>query len=292
MARSRKIDALEELRARANQVADEYRIVGADRSLRSVRLDSLAIVEGAELFAGGEVDRVLATQAELEAAATRIEEAVMAREEKSLGPDEAFPSVPGIHRWFVFNLLRDARRVVEARAQKARSAPPRAKLSTEEDLWAIVDAVERKARGDLEASCALFAARLKALDDRSLLRAARLFSALMGRAYRWDLWGAAYVIHGGCSDDGFWDFRAGLVALGRARYERALRDPDGLASIRDVEERTLFEGFQYVPDKVIAERELAPRPPAKRPKKPVGRTWDEDDLPKRFPRLWKRFGDA
>ena len=27
-------------------------------------------------------------------------------------------------------------------------------------------------------------------------------------AYAWDLWGAAYLIEGGCSDDGFTDFRS------------------------------------------------------------------------------------
>ena len=32
--------------------------------------------------------------------------------------------------------------------------------------------------------------------------------------YRWDMWAAAYLIGGGCSDDGFIDFRAGLIAQG------------------------------------------------------------------------------
>jgi hypothetical protein len=29
------------------------------------------------------------------------------------------------------------------------------------------------------------------------------FTAQLSRAYRWDLWGAAYLMEGGCSDDGF-----------------------------------------------------------------------------------------
>ncbi|XIE77187.1 DUF4240 domain-containing protein [Streptomyces sp. SBR177] len=47
--------------------------------------------------------------------------------------------------------------------------------------------------------------------------------------YRWDVWAAAYLIGGGCSDDGFMDFRAGLIALGRDWYERAAACPDSLA---------------------------------------------------------------
>lgn len=41
--------------------------------------------------------------------------------------------------------------------------------------------------------------------------------------------GGAYLIGGGCSDDRFSDFTAGLVALGREWYERASACPDSLA---------------------------------------------------------------
>ncbi|MFE9232625.1 DUF4240 domain-containing protein [Cellulosimicrobium funkei] len=48
-------------------------------------------------------------------------------------------------------------------------------------------------------------------------------------AYAWPVWGAAYLVEGGCSDDGFRDFRDGLVLAGRAVFERTLADPDTLA---------------------------------------------------------------
>lgn len=47
--------------------------------------------------------------------------------------------------------------------------------------------------------------------------------------YRWDVWAAAYLIGGGCSDDSFMDFRAGLIGLGREWYARAAACPDVLA---------------------------------------------------------------
>lgn len=46
---------------------------------------------------------------------------------------------------------------------------------------------------------------------------------------RWDVWAAAYLIGGGCSDDRFMDFKAGLIALGQTWYERVVRCPDDLA---------------------------------------------------------------
>ncbi|MFG2615320.1 DUF4240 domain-containing protein [Streptomyces anulatus] len=50
-------------------------------------------------------------------------------------------------------------------------------------------------------------------------------------AYRWPLWNAAYLIEGGCGDDGFMDFRDGLVLLGRETFTRAVADPDSLAGL-------------------------------------------------------------
>lgn len=290
MAPPKKTDALAETRARAAKAVDEYREVAADRSLRRVRADALAVARGLALLAEGEVGAALAEQAELEAAATRIEDAVRQPIERSLGPNEFAPSVPGIHRWLVFNLLRDSKKIVEARARKAAAEPPRGRLETEDELWAIIDRVARKAGGNLDRSCRGLQDELRRLDDRSLVRAARLFAKVMRRAYRWDVWGAAYVIHGGCSDDAFWDFRAGLVALGRARFERALADPDSLAGIRDIEERTLFEGFQYVPGKTLDEREVERPADRHTAARPAGRAWRDEDLPQRFPKLWKRFG--
>lgn len=40
---------------------------------------------------------------------------------------------------------------------------------------------------------------------------------------------AAYLIGGGCSDDGFTDFRFGVIAQGRDWYEKAAACPDSLA---------------------------------------------------------------
>jgi hypothetical protein len=48
-------------------------------------------------------------------------------------------------------------------------------------------------------------------------------------SYRWDLWGAAYQINRGCSDDSFDYFRGWLMAQGQTVWESAVADPDTLA---------------------------------------------------------------
>ncbi len=53
---------------------------------------------------------------------------------------------------------------------------------------------------------------------------------LLAESYRAPLWAAAYVINGGCSDDGFDYFRGWLLTQGQETFETALTDPDALAA--------------------------------------------------------------
>lgn len=110
-----------------------------------------------------------------------------------------------------------------------------------------------------------------------------------------DLWGAAYLINGGCSDDGFRDFRVWLVERGRHAYEHALKHPDTLAEILDGDPVDGFgldaaalrvyeakTGMSDFYDRLDREEKDSPPPP------PEGTDWDFDDeaeLKKRFPNL-------
>ena len=76
-------------------------------------------------------------------------------------------------------------------------------------LWSIIARVEAKAHGELEESTRAFREQLDALDDTSLKAVAAAFAEAMQRAYDYKLWAAAYIIHGGCGDDAFWDFEPG-----------------------------------------------------------------------------------
>jgi len=126
----------------------------------------------------------------------------------------------------------------------------------------------------------------------------RCFDELMIESYHWDLWGAAYVIRGGCSDDGFQDFRSWLISKGESVYSEALRDPETLAAaIVDGDDDCQFEEFQYVASQVWerkTRKDLSrfPTLDSEYPESPSGEEWSEegDDLERRFPKLWKRFG--
>ncbi|WP_258318885.1 DUF4240 domain-containing protein [Streptomyces griseorubiginosus] len=77
---------------------------------------------------------------------------------------------------------------------------------------------------------------------QEILEYAERFDDVHDALYRWDVWAAAYLIGGGCSDDSFMDFRAGVIASGRDWYERTAQDPDSLAEHPDVVEAANARG--------------------------------------------------
>jgi len=110
-------------------------------------------------------------------------------------------------------------------------------------FWRIIDA-------SLDADEAAQITRLRgALDtmvDQDLVDFIGLYWGMHSELYMWRLWAAAYLMNGGCSDDGFIDFRAWLIARGRVVTERAVTDPDSLADLGVEMDSASFEQFGYV----------------------------------------------
>lgn len=144
-----------------------------------------------------------------------------------------------------------------------------------------------------------YQARLTAMSADELVAFRRAFEERMREAYTWDLWAAAYIIGGGCSDDGFQDFRAWLVAQGRETFEAAARDAETLADypplVADVwPDFPSYPAFWSIPWQVYHEKTGADDFPALGLPplgKPSGTRFDddEDSLRARHPRLFDRF---
>ncbi len=156
-----------------------------------------------------------------------------------------------------------------------------------DDFWAIVDV----GKDSEEPEVAVHAELLRHKPDE-IVAYQRHFDRLVVKAYRWDLWGAAYISEGGCSDDGFIDFRYALISRGRDVYERALEDPDSIVDA-DVASN---EDFGYIASDAYEELtgEEMPRDDIEWPDEPIGEEWDFDlasENERRLPRLWARFGE-
>ncbi len=158
-------------------------------------------------------------------------------------------------------------------------------------FWQLIDASRREAEGDPEQQMEILREKLAELPESEIVEFDRLFTEVQVRAYTWDLWGAAYLIGGGCSDDGFTDFRGWLIAKGQKVYEAALADPESLPQrMTDEDADGQIEGFQYVATDAWAERtgrdrSEFPHAAIPHPAEPSGEPWTDDDLPTRFPKL-------
>ncbi|MGE3909318.1 MAG: DUF4240 domain-containing protein, partial [Chloroflexota bacterium] len=95
-------------------------------------------------------------------------------------------------------------------------------------FWQLIEESRENAGGDIGEQSAELTDLLAELPPEEILAFDRQFRVLMAEAYRWDLWGAAYVINGGCSDDAFEYFRGWLIAQGERVYREALADPESL----------------------------------------------------------------
>ncbi|MET8981099.1 DUF4240 domain-containing protein [Streptomyces sp. NPDC004539] len=113
-------------------------------------------------------------------------------------------------------------------------------------------------------------------------------------AYTYPLCMAAYLIEGSWSNDGFMDFRGGLILLGRDTFSRAVKNPDSLATVPTVVRMCREEGgwigyeslsyliedayqkSQGETDSFGAAVEAAVKRMA-RPGKPLGEEWDPEN---------------
>jgi len=132
---------------------------------------------------------------------------------------------------------------------------------------------------------------LEGLSAEEIISFQNYFDEQFSKAYHWDLWGAAYLIHGGCSDDGFIDFRYALISKGREVYSKAVENPDSLADLGEKVESLDNELFGYVAGEVYESKtgQGIPIDSSSVSEGNMGQEWDFDDeaeLRKRLPKLF------
>ncbi|MCE9566680.1 MAG: DUF4240 domain-containing protein [Planctomycetes bacterium] len=178
---------------------------------------------------------------------------------------------------------------------------------TRDEFW---DHIESSKRSDLDEHVERLTKQLAKLPPDEIADFGHWWELSKAEAYRWDLWGAAYTINGGCSDDGFTDFRSWLTLQGRDAFQAALANPDSLADL-EVEEdaascecypatRAWFKATGIKDDYDAFHAAVEARHPptqeslARGEVEPTGENWDFDDCEetrRRLPRLAAMYLD-
>lgn len=166
-----------------------------------------------------------------------------------------------------------------------------------DEFWDLVERARERASdaSDIEDVAERLVEVLAAQGPERIREADVHLNTLMARAYGYRLWGAAYVMNGGCSDDGFDYFLGWLIGQGRAVFERALADPDSLADVVSAEDEDFqSEELMSAPWSAYERatgRHLPDSPAIVRPE--LGAGWDFDnaaEMSARYPRLTAILG--
>lgn len=170
---------------------------------------------------------------------------------------------------------------------------------TETEFWKLIESTRAD---DSETHAERLTARLAKRDVKEILAFGHLWERFHDDAKTWALWGAAYLINGGCSDDGFTDFRSWLILQGESTYREALASPDSLANIQIEADEANCECYP-APDayKLATKADgydsyyaalTAAYGPLKSRDVPAGEEWDFDDdeeMENRLPDLFANY---
>lgn len=113
-------------------------------------------------------------------------------------------------------------------------------------FWKLIQSAKETCGQDMDAMMDFLKDRLVSMGPEQAQNFHDILHAYEDLADKFGLWDAAGVMKEyGCSDDGFIDFRAWLIAQGRDTYLSALADPDSLAEVIPYED-CCFETLSYV----------------------------------------------
>ena len=144
----------------------------------------------------------------------------------------------------------------------------------EDGFWAIIQKCHDAAPRDMNRKGELVRQEIDRLAPADAADFRRHFEMARMRANDFHLWGAAYVINGGCGDDTFDDFRTSLISRGRDAFERAVADPDSLAAEEIDPEMWFYEqSMRNYQNPALAVRERAEFRGAQRQSRIASRQW-------------------
>lgn len=169
------------------------------------------------------------------------------------------------------------------------------KLMEEDQFWEIIKTTKDNSGGDFEQQQEQLTNELRKLTPDDVILFGNRFRYFRGQANTWELWGAIYIIHGGCSDDSFNDFREWVIGQGKNFYYKTIKDPESLVEVdTDKIDEVDWEGLGYVHSTVF--KELTGQEMEyifKEKQETTGVEWEEegDDLKNMFPKLYAKYPD-
>ena len=163
-------------------------------------------------------------------------------------------------------------------------------LMNEDSFWFLIDKSRNIAKNQYQSQTVILKAQLLKFDTKDIERFINRFTSLLALSYDWKLWGAAYVINGGCSDDCFDYFREYLIGKGRDKFYQTLNEPESCADWIKSEDDDNWEGLLTASMLAYKEKTGNDFSTTYRAKFELrGKPFDEETVNTQYPKLAKKF---
>lgn len=163
-------------------------------------------------------------------------------------------------------------------------------LMAENEFWNLIDKSRTSANNNYQAQISSLKTILLTLEPGEIVKFDNSFTSLLATSYDYKLWGASYVINGGCSDDCFHYFRQYLIGKGKKKFYTTLKDPESCVSWIKSEEEDNWEGLQYSAMEAYKQKTGKEIPKTYLPRFELkGKPFDEETVNKQYPKLAKKF---
>jgi len=174
----------------------------------------------------------------------------------------------------------------------------------ENEFWTLIDNSRAQTSKDDDAFLELLQSKLQALSKEEIVEFECLLRKMIIQIDHFDVMAVQKIVDGSVSDDGYLYFRAWVVSQGKEAYYKILNDTDNTATLFDTNEAFHeLELLLYVAESAYKniEKSICKESPRSIcidrgfdyegiELTTKGEDWEEEDLPKRFPKLWDRWG--
>jgi hypothetical protein len=216
---------------------------------------------------------------------------------KDFDVDKFYSVVTSVIKDFAKNDYVPKEKLFVTQPKEEKELPKESKMK-EMIFWEIIEQ-SKEERRDFEHQAEILIDKLSQLSEKEITGFEFAFREMLAKSCHYNILAAARIIESYVNDDNLLYFRCRLLAEGKDFYYKAIEDPDYIAD--NLFKDTDGELMLSVADKAFikkfgenTEKEL-PREAAlsyynyDEGEEIFGEEWDEEALPKKYPKLWERY---
>lgn len=184
--------------------------------------------------------------------------------------------------------------------KKDRTSFSDAEKMQEASFWELIEKARADSQSNLYDQIEIITDRLSKRDEKDIIGFECTLRELLMRAYHYNVMAVQKIVEGSVSDDSFLYFRCKLILYGRMTFENAINNPNHI--FERIDPAVSGEPLLTVADTAFKLKfgddteKILPRDYASNvidydfgEYEVQGKDWNEEDIPKRYSKLWKSY---